>query len=111
MSVRVADMSFKINVRTTQGRLAKNNKIPQEYIQKATDSGRLVGRPPALTDEHKDFMIEGVDEKIDSVTLNDMLEVLVDRFGNLDISKSGFNKFVKDELGEEMGENGYRFHE
>ena len=96
MSVRAAALSLNINVRTAQGWVAKNNKAPQEYIQRATGSGRPVGRPPTLTDEHKDFMIEWADENIDSVTLDDMLEVLTDRFGKLDISKSGFNKFVKD---------------
>ena len=89
-------LCLNINVRTAQGWVAKNNKAPQEYIQRATGSGRPVGRPPTLTDEHKDFMIEWADENIDSVTLDDMLEVLTDRFGKLDISKSGFNKFVKD---------------
>ncbi|KAG1463098.1 hypothetical protein G6F56_005364 [Rhizopus delemar] len=96
MSVRAAVLSLNISVRTAQGWVAKNNKAPQEYIQRATGSGRPVGRPPTLTDEHKDFLIEWADKNIDSVTLDDMLEVLTDRFGKLDISKSGFNKFVKD---------------
>ncbi|RCI04239.1 hypothetical protein CU098_013021, partial [Rhizopus stolonifer] len=63
----------------------KDNKAPQEYIQRATDSGRPAGRLPILTDEHKDFMIEWTDENINFVTLDDMLEVLTDRFGKLDI--------------------------
>ncbi|KAG1473660.1 hypothetical protein G6F56_000829 [Rhizopus delemar] len=96
MSVRAAALSLNINVRTVQGWVAKNNKSPQEYIQRATGSGRPVGRSPTLTDEHKDFMIEWADENIDSVTLDDMLEVLTDRFGKLDIIKSGFNKFSKE---------------
>ncbi|KAG1434409.1 hypothetical protein G6F56_014324 [Rhizopus delemar] len=88
MSVRAAALSLNINVRTAQGWVAKNNKAPQEYIQRATGSGRPVGRPPTLTDEHKDFMIEWADENIDSVTLDDMLEVLTDRFGKLDITST-----------------------
>ncbi|KAI7900964.1 uncharacterized protein BX663DRAFT_475975 [Cokeromyces recurvatus] len=44
--------------------MAKNNKAPQEYIQRATSSGRPVGRSPILTREHKDLMIEWADEKI-----------------------------------------------
>ncbi|KAG1446454.1 hypothetical protein G6F56_009566 [Rhizopus delemar] len=88
MSVRATALSLNINVRTVQGWVAKNNKAPQEYIQRAKGSGRLVGRPPTLTDEHKDFMIEWADENIGSVTLNDMLEVLTDRFGKLDITST-----------------------
>ncbi|KAI7900562.1 uncharacterized protein BX663DRAFT_439044, partial [Cokeromyces recurvatus] len=96
MSVRAAAMFLNINVYTAQGCMDKNNKAPQEYIQRATGSGRPVGRPPILTEKHKGFMIECADENTDSVTLDDMLNESTDRFGNLDISKSGFNKFVKE---------------
>ncbi|RCI01841.1 hypothetical protein CU098_002298, partial [Rhizopus stolonifer] len=57
-------------------------------INRATGNGRPVYRPPTLTDEHKDFMIEWTDENTDPVILDDMLEVLTEKLGGFDISKN-----------------------
>ena len=53
MSVNATALKLNINVHTAQGWVSKNNKKPQECIQKSFGSGRPVGRPPVLTDEHK----------------------------------------------------------
>ncbi|KAG1642430.1 hypothetical protein G6F44_004837 [Rhizopus delemar] len=74
---------------------SKDNKDPQEYIQMLSDSGRPVGRPPVLTDEYKNYMIQWADENTDSVVLEDMLDALTEKFGNLRITRSGFYKFVR----------------
>ncbi|KAG0934949.1 hypothetical protein G6F57_008815 [Rhizopus arrhizus] len=85
MNVRAAAQKLSINVRTAQGCVSKNNKDPQEYIQRSPGSGRPVGRPPVLTDEHKNYMILWADENTDSVVLEDMLDALTEK---LDIFKS-----------------------
>ncbi|KAG1408867.1 hypothetical protein G6F60_001111 [Rhizopus arrhizus] len=74
------------------GWISKNNKDPQEYIQRSSGSGRLIGRPPVLTDEHKNYVIQWADEHTDSVVLEDMLDVLTEKFEYLQITKSGLYK-------------------
>ncbi|KAI9282213.1 hypothetical protein BY458DRAFT_413941, partial [Sporodiniella umbellata] len=88
--VRAAILSLDINVCTVQGWVAKNNKAPQEHIQRVTACERLVGGPLTLADEHKDFVNEWADKSIDSVTLDDMLKVLTGRFGKLFFLPSTF---------------------
>ena len=95
MSVRAASQKLSINVRTAQGWLSKNNKDPQEYIQRSPGSGRPVGRPPVLTDEQNNYMIQLADENIDSVVLEDMLDALTEKFGYLQITRNGFYKFAR----------------
>ncbi|KAG1050394.1 hypothetical protein G6F43_007324 [Rhizopus delemar] len=96
MSVRAAAQKLNINVHTAQGWVSKNNKDPQEYIQRSSGSGRPVGRPPVLTDEHMNFLIQWADENTDSVVLDDMRRALTEKFGNLQISRTGFYNFVRE---------------
>ncbi|KAG0781980.1 hypothetical protein G6F22_009319 [Rhizopus arrhizus] len=84
MSVRAATLKFNFNVRTVE-----------EYIQRASGSGRPVGRPPVLTDEQKNYMIQWADENANSVVLGDMLDALIEKLCYLQITKSGFYKFVR----------------
>ncbi|KAG1049441.1 hypothetical protein G6F43_008234 [Rhizopus delemar] len=95
ISVRAAAQKLNINVRTAQRWVSKNNKDPQEYIQRSSGSGRPVDRPPVLTDEHKNYMIQWADENTNSVVLEDMLDALTEKFGHLQIIGSGFYKFVR----------------
>jgi transposase len=95
MSVRAAALKLDINVCTAQGWVSKHYEDPQEYIQKSFNSIRPLGRPPVLTNEHKDYMIHQADENTDSVMLEGMLDVLTEKFGYLQITKSSFNKFVR----------------
>jgi transposase len=96
MSVRAAAQKLSINVRTTQGWVSKNNKDPQEYIKRSPGSERPIGRPPVLTDEHKNYMIQWADENTDSVVLEDMLDALTEKFGYLQITRSGFYKIARE---------------
>ncbi|KAG1144673.1 hypothetical protein G6F37_006030 [Rhizopus arrhizus] len=95
MSVRAAALKLDINVCTAQGWVSKNYEGPQEYIQESFSSVRPLGRPPVLANEHKDYMIQWADENTNSVMLEDMLDVLTEKFGYLQIIKSSFNKFVR----------------
>ncbi|KAG1136225.1 hypothetical protein G6F37_010262 [Rhizopus arrhizus] len=87
MSVRAAAQKL-INVRSAQGWVSKNNKDPPEYIQRSSDSGKPVGRPPVLTDEHNNYMIQWADENTDSVVLEDVLDALTEKFGYLQITRN-----------------------
>ena len=74
-------------------------RLPQDYIQRLADSGRLVGRPLVLTDNHKDFLMEWTDENTDSVVLGGMLEMLTVEFRKLEIAKkNGLYKFVNEKM-------------
>ncbi|KAG1460631.1 hypothetical protein G6F46_005473 [Rhizopus delemar] len=66
-----------------------------EYIQMSSGGGRPVGRPPVLTDEHKHYMIQWAVGNDDSVVLDDMLDALTETFEYLQITRSGFYKFVR----------------
>ncbi|KAG1016325.1 hypothetical protein G6F26_012618 [Rhizopus arrhizus] len=59
-------------------------------------SDRPVGRPPILTEEHRKFMANWADENAESVTLNDMMEVLTNKFGKIEISKTALYNFVRE---------------
>jgi transposase len=95
MSVKATALKLNINVHTAQGWVSKNNKNSQECVQRSFGSGRPVGRPPVLTDEHRNYMIQCADENTDSVVAEDMLDILIENFGYLQITKSGFCKFVR----------------
>ncbi|KAI8359840.1 hypothetical protein EDC96DRAFT_431542, partial [Choanephora cucurbitarum] len=77
---------------TTQNWVKKDSVTPLNFIERAPDSGRPIGRPPTLTKEHRGFMVEWADNNSDSVTLDDMFE----EFGKTEIIKSEFGKCVKD---------------
>ncbi|KAG1051641.1 hypothetical protein G6F43_006164 [Rhizopus delemar] len=94
MGIRAAAQKLNINVSTAQGWVSKNNKDPQEHIQMSSGNGRPVGRPPVLIDEHKNYIIQWADENTDSVVLEYMLDALTEKFGYLQITRSGFYKFV-----------------
>jgi hypothetical protein len=68
-------------VRTAQGWASKKSKGSQKYIERSSGSGRPIGRPPVLTDEHKSYVIQWANEDTDSVVLEDMLDVLTEKFG------------------------------
>ena len=55
MSVKATALKLNINVHTAQGWVSKNNKKPQECVQRSFGSGRPVGRPPVLIDEHTEL--------------------------------------------------------
>ncbi|KAG1051785.1 hypothetical protein G6F43_006033 [Rhizopus delemar] len=112
MGIRAAAQKLNINVRTAQGWVSKNNN-PQEYIQMLSGGERPVGRLPVLTDEHKHDMIQWADENTDSVVLEDMLDVLTEKLGYLQITRSGCYKFIRQKslrMGEEMDGDSLGFH-
>ncbi|KAI8364212.1 hypothetical protein BD560DRAFT_373281 [Blakeslea trispora] len=96
MSACAAANRLSINVWTAQNWIKKDSVTPQGFIERASGSGRQVGRPPTLTEEHRKYTVEWADSNTDSVTLDGMLNMLTEKFGKVEITKSGFNKFVKD---------------
>ena len=82
--------------KTAQGWVAEDKKDPQGIIMRQAGSDRPVGRPPILTEEHRKFMANWADENAESVTLNDMMEVLTNKFGKIEISKTALYNFVRE---------------
>jgi transposase len=70
-----------------------NNNEDVEIVGRKEDSGRPAGRPPTLTDVHKDYLVEILDEKL-GLGLDEMMESLNSHFIDLSISKSASHKFI-----------------
>ncbi|EIE75933.1 hypothetical protein RO3G_00637 [Rhizopus delemar RA 99-880] len=68
-------------------------------IYRSIFKGRLVVKDQSadliLTDEHEDYTIQWADKHTNSVVLEDMLDALTERFRYLQITRSGFYKFVR----------------
>ncbi|OBZ86669.1 hypothetical protein A0J61_05277 [Choanephora cucurbitarum] len=62
MSTRAAASHLNINVKK------KDSVATQDFIQRASGSIRPIGRPPTLTEGHREFMVEWADSNTDSVT-------------------------------------------
>lgn len=65
------------------------------FEKRKPDSGRPVGRPPKLTDSHRDYMVKLIDENDTGLTLDQMMESLTTEFMGLQIFKSAFHEFAR----------------
>lgn len=94
MSIRSAAAQLKIPYSTARNWIIKNNNNEDvEIVGRKEGSGRPAGRPPTLTDEHKDYLVEILDEK-PGLVLDEMMESLNSQFIDLSISKSALHKFI-----------------
>jgi hypothetical protein len=56
----------------------KESQNPEEVIERKKGSGRLVGRPPILREEHEQFLKELIDDK-PSLVLEEMMDNLTSK--------------------------------
>jgi transposase len=94
MSVRSAALKLNIKPCTANNWTNDFEKEPKDFIERKSGNGRHVGRPPILNDEHKEFLIDMVDENTSPLTLDDMMKSLTTQFGQPDIVKTAFYNSV-----------------
>ncbi|KAI8635876.1 hypothetical protein BD408DRAFT_438457 [Parasitella parasitica] len=95
MSVRAAAQEIKVPQSTTQTWKKKAELAGDEEMEpRQSGSGRKAGRPPVLTEEHQQFLINFIDEKQSSVLDEMMIEGLTSHFAGLTIKKSALHDFV-----------------
>lgn len=94
MSVRAAAQEIKVPQSTAQTWKKKAELAGDEEMEpRQSGSGRKAGRPPVLTEEHQQFLINFIDERPSSV-LDEMIEGLTSHFAGLTIKKSALHDFV-----------------
>ncbi|ORY94087.1 hypothetical protein BCR43DRAFT_551876, partial [Syncephalastrum racemosum] len=93
MSVRGAALKLQIKPRTAQYWVQQDRKNPTDQIEKYVSKGRPVGRPPKLVEEHRQFLVDLVDEK-PALVLDEIMESLTAQFADLDIKKSALHAFM-----------------
>ncbi|KAG1053493.1 hypothetical protein G6F43_004434 [Rhizopus delemar] len=54
-----------------------------------------IGKPPKLTDAHREYLVKLVDENDTGLTLDQMMESLTTEFMGLQITKSAFHEFAR----------------
>ncbi|CAO3701945.1 unnamed protein product [Rhizopus stolonifer] len=67
--------------------------VDDDFVERRTGGGRPAGRPPILDEEHKEFLVNLIDEK-PSIVLDEMMENLTDQFSSLQIKKTALYNFV-----------------
>lgn len=93
-SIRSAAAELKVPQSTAQSWIKKAKQAGDETLEeRKAGSGRPVGRPPVLTEDHKEFLINLVDEK-PSLVLEEMVESLTSQFSDLQIQKSAVHSFI-----------------
>ncbi|EIE90456.1 hypothetical protein RO3G_15167 [Rhizopus delemar RA 99-880] len=96
MSIRAAAKKMNIPQSTAWNWHKKGEEALDDFVEwRKSGSGRPVGRPPKLTNAHRDFLVKLVDENDTGLTLNQMMESLTTEFMGLEISKSAFHEFAK----------------
>jgi transposase len=96
ISVRGAAKHLKIPSNTAFNWKKKSEEAPDEFVElRNAGSGRPVGRPPKLTDAHREYLVKLVDENDTVLTLDQMMESLTTEFMGLQVSKSAFHEFAK----------------
>ncbi|KAG1152789.1 hypothetical protein G6F37_001571 [Rhizopus arrhizus] len=65
------------------------------FERRKPDSRRPVGRPPKLTDAHRDYIVKLVDENDTGLILDQMMESLTTEFMGLQIFKSAIHEFAR----------------
>ncbi|KAG1255894.1 hypothetical protein G6F68_010039 [Rhizopus microsporus] len=93
MDIREAARALKMPETTAQSWYKKESENPEEEIGRKKGSGRPVGRPSALREEHEQFLKELIDDK-PSLVLEEMMDSLTSKFVDLSISKTALYNFV-----------------
>ena len=91
-SVRAAALELRINPRTAQNWVKKDQEDPQGEIVRRAGSGRP-GQPSKFNDEHQKFLVNLVDEHA-SIVLDEMMSSLTEQFEDLKVSKTALYNFA-----------------
>ncbi|CEP16997.1 hypothetical protein [Parasitella parasitica] len=94
MSIRGAAAELKIP-KSTAYEWKKKFEEGGDVFTRKEGSGRPVGRPAILNEEHQKYLVEMIDEN-PSLVLDQMMDSLTSQFEGLQISKTAFYNFVKD---------------
>ncbi|CAO3675318.1 unnamed protein product [Rhizopus stolonifer] len=93
-SIRDAAKKLKVPQSTAQSWMSKAKQAADDdFVERRTGGGRPAGRPPILDEEHKEFLVNLIDEK-PSIVLDEMMENLTDQFSSLQIKKTALYNFV-----------------
>ncbi|KAG0182981.1 hypothetical protein DFQ28_006634 [Apophysomyces sp. BC1034] len=84
MSTRAAALQLQIKPRTAQYWVQQDQKEPTDQIVKNVGGGRPTGRPPKLVEEHRQFLIDLIDEK-PSLVLDEIITSLTEQLADLNI--------------------------
>lgn len=84
---------MKIPQSTAQSWVKRFEDEQHDVFSRQTGSGRPVGRPALLGDEHKAFLTSLLDDK-PGLGLDEMMESLISQFMGLDVSKSALYNFI-----------------
>ncbi|KAI8968606.1 hypothetical protein BDF20DRAFT_917104 [Mycotypha africana] len=83
MSIRGAASALKIPKSTAYGWHKKGLEAADEYVDmRKAGSGRPVGRPSPLTESHRQYLVELIDDNSD-LRLDQMMESLTNQFKDL----------------------------
>jgi transposase len=93
MTVRAAALQLQIKPRTAQHWVQKDQEDPQDEIQRKAGNGRPRGKPAILGEEHKQSLVDKIDENL-SLVLYQMMASLTEQFAGLDIGKTALYNFV-----------------
>ncbi|CEP08441.1 hypothetical protein, partial, partial [Parasitella parasitica] len=96
MSIRGAAKELNLPATTAQSwykRGMESLEKGEDLCIRKTGSGRPVGRPPKLSNEHRDYLVQIIDEK-PSIVLDEMMEKLTSEFEGLNIARSNLHKFI-----------------
>ncbi|KAG0932794.1 hypothetical protein G6F30_010571 [Rhizopus arrhizus] len=94
MDIREAARALKMPETTAQSWYKKESENPEEEIGRKKGSGRPVGRPSALREEHGQFLKELIDDK-PSLVLEEMIALTITSKATAD-KKIDWNEFIKE---------------
>lgn len=95
MSVRGAALKLQIKPRTAQRWVQQDQQNSTGRIEKSVSKGKSAGEPPKLVEQHRQFLVNLVDEK-PALVLDEIMESLTAQFADLDIKKSALHAFLTD---------------
>jgi transposase len=93
LSVRAAALQLQIKPRTARYWVQQDQKEPTDQIVKKVGGGRPTGRSPKLVEEHRQFLIDLIDEKL-SLVLDEIVTSLMEQFAGFNIKKSALHDFM-----------------
>ncbi|ORZ03983.1 hypothetical protein BCR43DRAFT_69738 [Syncephalastrum racemosum] len=84
-----------ISARTAQYWVQQDQENPIDQIEKKVSGSRPSRRPPKLTEEHRHFLVDLIDEK-PALVLDEIMASLTEQLAWLDIKRSALHAFMID---------------
>ncbi|CEP07534.1 hypothetical protein [Parasitella parasitica] len=99
MFVRGTAKQMKIPSSTASNWHKRGTEVLGDFVEwRKTENGRLVGRPPKLTEDHRKYLVKLVDENDTELTLDQMMKSLTTEFMGLQISNLAFHEFAQNKM-------------